>query len=300
VTGHALASQRRCAERIVEAWPGFQRARGDRLDQHVIGGRVTERVTENILERLFVDVLNWPTSAVKYQIDNADMLLTSLGIKYAVIEAKRPGAFDHNSRAVAEALDQGWGYAQRQQVRCVVVSDGTLLDARDVTGGGLLPRLRVHLSTPEPPESLWWLSMHGIYRPAPPLAQPWPVDEIGEKTPHDECALVHPRYRLPSRCFAYVGHADRPATWKLPYLHEDGSVDLARLPKAIGAVLRGYRGARVSLPEEAVPEVLVRLALAASRVGHMPYQTVDTAGCYVALEDALSQLDRLNEIVNAT
>lgn len=92
-------------------------------------------------------MLDWPTSAVKYQIDDADMLLTSLGVKYAVIEAKRPSTFDHNSRAVAAALDQAWGYAERQQERCVIASDTMLLDALGVVAGGLLPRLRVRLST---------------------------------------------------------------------------------------------------------------------------------------------------------
>ena len=54
--------------------------------------------------------------------------------------------------------------------------------------------------------------------------------------------LVHPKYKLPAPCFAYVPDASRPAMWKLPYRLVDGAVDPKRLPMAIQAILGNYRG----------------------------------------------------------
>lgn len=45
----------------------------------------------------------------------------------------------------------------------------------------------------------------------------------------------------------YIGSAADPKTWHLPYLHADGTPDLARLPKAIQAILSNYRGAHSAL-----------------------------------------------------
>lgn len=295
-----LASRRHCVDRIRTEWPGFQHRRTDRLAQRMTGGHVAERVAENICEDLFTVVLDWPRAGIKYQVDDADLLLTSHGIKYVVIEAKRPGSLVVSARAVARAFDQGLRYAHRQKVRCVAVSDGDLLDVRDVTDGGLKPRIRVHLAATSPPEELWWVSTLGIFRIHTLVPEP---DEAAPETAFGSAdgaeQLLHRRYKLPARCFAYVGDATRPATWKLPYLYADGDVDERRLPKAIQAVLRDYRGARVTLPEAAVPDVLLRLGNAACRLGRMPHQTTDTAEVYLALELALDQLDRLSELSGA-
>jgi hypothetical protein len=103
--------------------------------------------------------------------------------------------------------------------------------------------------------------------------------------------LLHPKYCLPAQCFAYIGDANRPATWKLPYLREDGSIDVKRLPKAIQSILSNYRGAKVSsVPEKAIPDVLRRLAAAAEQLGKMPYQG-ETAEVYEMLAQALKQVD---------
>jgi hypothetical protein len=53
-------------------------------------------------------------------------------------------------------------------------------------------------------------------------------------------------------------------------------VDDRRLPKAVQAVLRDYRGEQVRIPEECVPDVLVT-----------------PAAIYVALREALVQLGRV-------
>jgi hypothetical protein len=107
---------------------------------------------------------------------------------------------------------------------------------------------------------------------------------------------VHPKYHLPAHCFAYVGSAADPRTWKLPYLLADGSPDTKRLPKAAQAILSDYRGAIVTLPRAAVGDVLVRLARTASSLGKMPCQCQAPAQVYVELHDTLDQLGRIREV----
>jgi hypothetical protein len=105
-------------------------------------------------------------------------------------------------------------------------------------------------------------------------------------------ALLHPKYRLPARCFGFVGSHSDPRTWKLPYLNADGTIDAKRLPKAIQCILTNYRGARVSgIPEQSIPAVLARLAGAATRAGHLPPTALNTALVYRQLAAALKQLD---------
>jgi hypothetical protein len=127
--------------------------------------------------------------------------------------------------------------------------------------------------------------------PEPP--QPAPNDSVTQA----QGQLLHPKYHLPSHCFGYVGNATDHASWKLPYLFEDGSVDTKRLPKAVGAILSNYRGAKVSgIPENAIPDVLVRLARAAASVGKLPSQGPDTAPIYEQLVEVLEQLGRVEEL----
>jgi hypothetical protein len=144
------------------------------------------------------------------------------------------------------------------------------------------------------------LSVHGIYRlpetppeafaPLSRQASPshGPVMTAGD-------ALLHHRYRLPARCFAYVADPTRPLTWHLPYRLADGSVDHARLPKAIQAILSNYRGAQVGVvPEAAIPDVLDRLQAAARELGKMPDQAGPLAApVYRELAKALEQFGRL-------
>lgn len=102
-------------------------------------------------------------------------------------------------------------------------------------------------------------------------------------------ALLQPKYHLPARCFAYVGDASRPATWKLPYRRADGSVDRRRLPWAIEAVLGSYRGRRASIPAAALPDVLQKLARAADEIGRMPPRARRPAPLYRRLAAALAR-----------
>jgi hypothetical protein len=204
-----------------------------------------------------------------------------------------------NRGAVGRAQAQALRYAHAQRVSSIAVSDGIMLYVADVTQGGVRDRLYVSLIDTVPPKDLWWVSVHGIYRKPPSgpgatlrrfdetpvaLADPGTVDS----------ELLHPKYRLPARCFAYVENAGTPATWKLPYLCADGSVDQKRLPKAVGAVLSNYRGARVrNLPEQALRDVLVRLAAAATECGRMPDQDATPAPVYAQLAAALEQMEAL-------
>jgi hypothetical protein len=281
-------------------WPGFLTRR-----RELLGGGA-ERTTESIVVDLFTSVLDWSLSDIEYQVDFADLILTRPGVKkYLVLEAKRPGKLAWNRNAVEAALNQARRYADRQKVSCVSVSDGIMLYAADIEHGGLSDRVFVSLDAPEPHESLWWLSVHGIYRhrseagdaalrllPEPPVVANAVQTEPGG-------TLLHPKYQVPASCFAYVGDAGDPRTWKLPYCLGDGTVDLKRLPKAIQAMLSNYRGVRVSgIPKSAASEVLVRLARAAVALGKMPHQTPSPAAVYQQLAEALAQLERLVEITD--
>lgn len=293
-----LATQLHCIERIRSAWPDFAARRAKRLGH----GTVVERVAENILEDLFTSVLDWQIGEVKHQQGYADLELTQMGIKYLVLEAKRPGALAWSRRAVEAALDQALRYATAQKVRSIAVSDGVMLYAADVKNGGLQDRVFAALDSAEPEESLWWLSVQGIWRPRVEAGDaslrllPEEPLAAAPATPADT-GLMHPKYRRPARCFAYVGNAGKTSTWSLPYLEADGTVDTKRLPKAIGSILSNYRGGKVGkIPEDAIPDVLVRLGRAAVQLGRMPFQDSETADVYVQLQAALDQLGRLDAI----
>lgn len=297
------ASHKVCIQRIAETWPAFLEKRRERLVQQDRHGAAAEKVAECILEDLFTTVLDWSISDLNNQIGYADLLLTKLGIKYLLIEAKRPGALAWDRHATEAALSQALRYAHEQKVRCICASDGVILYAADVEHGGLKVRVYCSLAGEIPPEDLWWLSVHGIYRVRPDAAAALAIPEKpgGQRV---DCAadsetvpaILHPKYQIPARCFAYVGDANRPATWKLPYRLDDGSVDLKRLPKAIQCILTNYRGAKVGgIPERDIPEVLVRLAHAAASVGKMPHQDSGPS-VYGQLAGALDQFGRMDEI----
>jgi hypothetical protein len=87
-----LASYRHCVERIHLNWAMFLEKRKERLKQQERPGIFPEKVAENILEDLFTQVLDWSLSDINYQVGYADFLLTRLGVKYLILEVKRPGA----------------------------------------------------------------------------------------------------------------------------------------------------------------------------------------------------------------
>ena len=161
-----LASYRHCVERINKSWPAFAAQRRERLRQGLFDAPV-EKIAENILEDLFTQVLDWTLSDVNLQVGRADVVLSELGIKRLVLEVKRPGSLAWHRHAVEAALDQALGYAASQRVGAVAVSDGHMLYAADIAHGGLRDRLFVTLESNEAPLELWWVSVHGIYRPCP-------------------------------------------------------------------------------------------------------------------------------------
>ncbi|MCL5947028.1 MAG: hypothetical protein M1298_03290 [Chloroflexi bacterium] len=67
--------------------------------------------------------------------------------------------------------------------------------------------------------------MDGIYRDCakPTLEQDWWKQD--DQDLPGELDLLHPKYKIPVHCFAYVGHAEKTSTWKLPYRLADGSID---------------------------------------------------------------------------
>lgn len=294
-----LASHRRCTERIRNAWPDFLSKRLQRLEQQQRFGEACEKVAENILEDLFTSVLDWPLTDFNNQLEHADIVLTDHGIKRLIVEVKRPGSLAWNRRAVESALDQASRYASEQKVKTVAVSDGVMLYAANIADGARVDRVFVPLCEAEPPCDLWWLSVQGIWRQAQPgdrahlrLLPEEPVDlSTAPEGPYPCEGLLHPKYRLPAQCFAYVGDYAKPGSWKLPYLLANGTVDAKRLPKAVQAILSNYRGAKVSgIPEPSIAAVLDRLAQAARHAGHMPPEARNPAPIYMQLAEALEQL----------
>lgn len=293
-----LAAYRHCVERIHGAWPTFTARRRERLQQGLFDAPV-EKIAENIVEDLFTVVLDWSLADVNLQVGRADLILSSMGIKRLVLEVKRPGSLIWQHRAVTAALDQARRYAAAQEVEAIAVSDGHMLYAADVADGGLRDRVLVDLESSSPPEDLWWVSVHGIYRACPSFDAGTLFKAKDDAVPAaDESGdvVLHPKYGLPMNCFAYVGVAADVHTWKLPYLHADGGPDTKRLPKAIQAILSNYRGARVDIPRDAVGEVLVRLGVAAAVLHKMPCQTAGAADVYVEAHHALRQLGRLADV----
>jgi hypothetical protein len=288
-----LASFRAWVSRTDTAWPAFQARRAERLAEGRRYAGAPEKVAENIIEDLLTGVLGWGLSDINHQVARCDILVTHLGIRRLVIETKRPGALS-GPHAVDAAFLQAQGYAETLQVGLVGVSDGAQLLAADLVPGGRRARATADLSMKEVDENLWWLSPNGVYRDPVPLPHPaaWipnPTHEPAE--PEGPPGLLHPKYKLPVTCFAYVGSVTHTSTWHLPYLNAHGEIDHSRLPKAIQAVLTNYRGAHVSsVPEEAVPLVLRRLAEAARRAGKMPPECLEPAAVYVQLAQVLLQL----------
>jgi hypothetical protein len=132
--------------------------RDQRLARQRRFGTAAEKVAENVLEGLFTMVLDWHLSEVNNQVGYADMVLTRLGVKHLIVEVKRPGSLAWNQHSVDRALTRAHRYADEQNVRCVAVSDGIMLYARDHIPGAHRDRLFVRLDQPEPPCDLWWLA----------------------------------------------------------------------------------------------------------------------------------------------
>ncbi len=294
-----LASYKKFKSHIQKNWPAFQARRNERLRPQARYGDAPERVTENIIEDLLTVALDWSVGEIDHQVGYADMLITRNRFKYCVIETKRPGALAWNPIALQRALAQARRYADEQNVKCIAISDGTKFYVADIKAGGLRDRIFVRLEEPTPHLDLWWISQDGIHRPRTgPNSEPFTLLPDEPKSQEIESAVAdtelrHPKYELPCTCFAYVGNANKPSTWKLPYMRVDGSVDEKRLPKAIQAIITNYRGARIStIPEASIPDVLVRLAVAAERLGKMPHQGGKTAEAYELLADALEQFKK--------
>lgn len=292
-----LASYQHCVQRIQSSWSLFLQKRLQRLEQqNRYGGIASEKVAENIVEDLFTEVLDWQLADLNNQVKYADIVLTRGGIKYLLLEIKRPGALVWNQHAVERALAQAVGYASEQHVACIAISDGVMLYAANLKHGGLEDRIFVSLSSATPPLDLWWLSVHGIYRPCSIARSPQSSLLSQEVTPahnpdEQNQGLLHPKYKLPASCFAYVPNPTQPGTWKLPYRLIDGRIDEKRLPKAIQCIISNYRGVKVSgILEADIPAVLIRLAHGAESVEKMPHQRADTAAIYQQLADVLEQI----------
>ena len=294
-----LTSYQTCIQKLQGAWKIFAATRLDRL-RH---GGEAEKVAEGIVEDLLTGVLDWTKGDMTYQIDFADIVLSRNLQKYLVIEVKKPGTLRLGRQSLALALEQAVRYAHAQHIEQVAVSDGCVFYAADIMPGGLRHRVVVNLADAQPPVALWWVSVHGVYRPRdePRPAESLFADESYPITVQNQLdqglgILLHRTYRLPAWCFAWVGDANKPSTWKLPYLKGNGDIDEKRLPKAIQSLLTNYRGAKVIIPESGVGDVMLRLAQAAKRANLLPPESVHPAPVYQQLMLWLEQNGRSSEI----
>lgn len=290
------AYQKKTIMRIRANWRPFQEKRRERLVQRERNGTAAEKVAENIVEDLLTMVLDWPIDSVNHQLGRADIVLTRLSVKHLVIEVKRPGSLIWNVVSVHAALEQARGYAVQQNVRIIAVSDGQMIYAADIRGGGLEDRVFAKLDDETPAECLWWLGVHGIYRDRIDRSDAGlrtlvkPKCDLDDSFVSSDTCLLHPKYHIPAHCFAYVGDSNKPSTWKLPYRLIDGSIDKKRLPKAIQAILTNYRGAEVKMiPEKHIRDVLARLSAGAAEIGKTPEQTCELADVYRLLHQAVKQ-----------
>ena len=254
-----------------------------------VGGG-SEGIAERRVEDLFVTVLGWSKSNINYQVGRSDLLISRSGIKRCIIETKRPGALKGNIHKINQALAQARRYADKQGVNIIAASDGLMLHAADIKGGGLIDRLSIDLSGKIFPKDLWWLSLKGIDYNRDNYNVDLSYEPIANTLNSDK--LLHKTYKLPACCFAYVPDANNEKTWKLPYLKLDRNVDSKRLPGAINAIVKNYRGNHVEIPPKDIPYVLKHLEKAAREIDKMPDQNPKTACCYIKLQEILDQLAR--------
>jgi hypothetical protein len=297
------ASYRRSAQRASGAWLDFQAKRRELLAPVDRYGRGAEKLAEDVVRLFLTTVVGWSDTELNPQIDRADLVITQLGLKRLLIEVKHPGSLAWNEWAAKQARLQARGYAEKQRVNCVAVSNAFVFHAVDLTGDKDLDRFFCDLTRRDPPEDPWWIGPDGITekRPFVEACRFRTLESLASSElpppPGDGDGLLHPRYKVPAACFAYVEQVDDPTSWHLPYLHGDGSIDVARLPKAIRAVLKNYRGVRVkTVPEKAIPDVLVCLGHAAAAAGKIARDRPPASPVYGELVAALDQLQRLDEV----
>jgi len=297
-----LAQFRNFISHAETTWPAFQALRAERLTQAQRNGGAAEKVAEDILGDFFTTALDWGVSDLNHQVGRADLILTRSGIKRLLIEAKRPGLLmNPGNKIFRDALEQAHRYADEQHVRTIAVSDGNIFHAFDIVNGGLEERVQLRLDSAEFLPDSWWISKEGVDRPAEILVQNESANEedTGVIVSSDEMGevVLHKKYGVPSNCFAYVPDASNPSTWKLPCWRVYGEeVDTGRLPGAIRAVVTNYRGARATVPEESVSDVLVRLGKAAAKARKLPGQDPNPKDSYRQLYQALEQFGRLGDL----
>lgn len=280
----ALSTYQSLLSRGNDNWKNFLESRQCRLSKSNPAA-INERVSENIVIELLTTVLDWETESIQQQVEYADITLCHLGITRLIIETKRPGLLKWNQNEVEKALAQARRYADKQSVKTIAICDGHLLYAADIKHGGLKERLYVELNHDDFPDDLFWISKHGIYRDRENYQQKLNQKNEVALTADD---LLHPKYQVPARCFAYVGDASNHKTWKLPYLLANGNVDTRRLSGAVRCIITNYRGTNVKgVPHDAIPEVLKRLGEAAQQAGKMPSQNPKTADTYRQLSEIL-------------
>ena len=288
-------------ERLNTNWPTFNSKRKDFLVQNERLGKTPEKVTENILSFLFTEVLDWDLRDINYQVDFADIEITKLGIKRIVIEAKRPGGITwDNVLQLEKHINQALRYAYKQKISIIGICDGKKLYILNVEEGSTTPRIFISLDDEEPHEDLYYISKNGIDKKkiiSINFSKDKKGGTINNQNSEINDELLNKQYKLPARCFAYIGDPNNPYTWKLPYLENNGTIHVKRLQSAIQSTVTNFRGLQVkTIPEKNIPGVLIKLAKAAKDVGKLDPDNPKMANCYKQLYNAIKQMGVLDKI----
>ena len=294
------AKYKRFIDDINSNWSSFVKKRNDLLIQQKRYGKISEKATLKILNVLFTEILDWDIKDINDEVDYADIVITKLGIKRIIIEAKRPYGISWNEFQIEKHIDQANRYASEQKVNIIAISDGKYLLVFNVDEGSRDPRILIDLESDEPNCDLYYISVNGVDKKKNTnvnwenIKNPKLIKNIEKEI---DSELINKTYKLPSRCFAYVGDPNKPSTWKLPYLSLDGSVNIKRLPGAVECVVTNFRGLQIkTIPEENINEVLIKLAKASKSVGKLNPNNPKMANCYKQLYKAIDQIGALDKI----
>lgn len=266
LTGQTKKEQ--TARQVIGAtWPTFREFR-TRTYHHVQNGRrLSEQDVGGVLERLLTGPLGYSPEQIRRQTDFIDYELLVRDRKVAVVETKGWEAF-RTTGGLDEALVQAANYGARNQVKHLFAFDGEIMALAVQAGDSIRVISESRVDGEQAPEELFFFTEYGLSKvPDKPLRsfQFEPSALPSELKTHHGTSLHY-------KCFAYVGDLRDKATWRLPYLNPDFSVDTSRIDKAVNYLLSpgGYRGVTVtdkSIPEAASVDVAKKLAKAYKEIG---------------------------------
>lgn len=200
---------------------------------------MSEKDVEAVFDKLLTGPLGYTPDQISRQPDYADYVLMSRDFKVAVAEAKGWEYFRKKDNLL-KALGQAANYADRHRVANLIAFDGesVVLAIRAESEISVLLDLKVN--SPDPADDLFYLTLYGLSKL--PTEKLFSFEHFKANASGD--FKTHHGVSLPRSAFAYIGDIHNKSTWKMPYRNADGTVDTARIDKAVKlfAVSRGLQG----------------------------------------------------------